>query len=340
MFSTPVKKTLHLIVFLVFLYGCTEEKKNTVPKNNDKPTTAEYQKDLMKIPDFNPDSAFAFIEKQVKFGPRVPNTKEHTECAEYLVAKLNGFNWVTTVQEAKAKAFNGVELNMKNIIAIYNIDAKNRVALFAHWDSRPFADRDVKNRNLPILGANDGASGVGVLMEIARVISGSETKPSIGIDIILFDAEDYGQPADAMIESANSWCLGSQHWSKNPHVPGYKPKFGILLDMVGAANATFPMESNSLYFAPEIVSKVWTTAQRLGYGNYFIQKREFNGITDDHVYVNTLAKIPTIDIIHYRTEQSDFGEFHHRHTDNMEIIDKQTLHAVGHTLLEVLYREK
>ena len=214
--------------------------------------------------------------------------------------------------------------------------------LFAHWDTRPFADRDTKDKAKPIDGANDGASGVGVLLEVARLLQQNQT--SIGVDIIFFDAEDYGSTAASIIgqNSANDWCLGTQYWAKNPPIANYHPRYGILLDMVGASNAIFPKDYYSMYYAPHIVNKVWGKARDLGYGAYFsdIELTQRGAITDDHVYVNELAKIPAIDIIHYDPTTYDFGSFHHRHTDNMDIIDKKTLKAVGQTILEVVYSEE
>ena len=218
-------------------------------------------------------------------------------------------------------------------------EAKERVLLCAHWDSRPYADRDSENRNKPIDGANDGASGVGVLLEIARAISSDSLKPNVGYDIVFFDAEDYGKPEGSMIgKSSDSWCLGSQYWANNLPIPGYTAKFGILLDMVGSPNAVFPKEGVSMHFAPHIVNRVWKTAHSMGYSQYF---KNFNGseITDDHLYLNQIANIPTIDIIHYEMGRMDFWAFHHTHEDNMSGIEPTTLKVVGEVVMQVLYQE-
>ena len=215
---------------------------------------------------------------------------------------------------------------------------KNRVALFAHWDSRHIADHDTENQNSPILGANDGGSGVGVLIELARQFSIKE--PKIGIDIILFDAEDYGQPENSEYAyMPDSWCLGSQHWSKNPHKANYSARYGILLDMVAGEDATFYLEGYSSYFASSILQKVWKRGHKLGFGKHFVYENSPQ-ITDDHLYVNTLAHIPTIDIIEFDpSTENKFNKHWHTHGDDMDNIDVETLNAVGQTLMEVLYRE-
>jgi hypothetical protein len=292
------------------------------------------------VPAFSADSAYAYIANQVDFGPRVPNTKAHADCSDYLSNKLRAFGALVYEQKSVLIAFDGTKLNAVNIIGAFNPGSKNRILLFAHWDSRPWADHDPNpaNRRKPVIGANDGASGVGVLLEVARVIG--QNNPAVGIDIIFFDAEDYGAPQDYAGNHEDSWCLGSQYWSKNPHVEQYNAKYGILLDMVGAGDATFYRESFSEYYAPQIVDKIWNTAATLGFERYFINKSG-GAVTDDHVYVNKIAGIPSANIIHYSTEnQKGFGDFWHTVNDDMSVIDKNTLMAVGTTLLKVIYSEK
>ncbi len=294
-------------------------------------------------PDFSGDSAYAFVDKQVAFGPRVPNTVQHVACGDYLVAELKRFGAEVTEQKMVVTAYNGTKLNARNIIGSYGMDKKNRVLLFAHWDTRPYSDHDADpaNHKKPLLGANDGGSGVGVLLEVARVL---QTKsPEIGVDIIFFDAEDYGVPVFSEMyggSTDHTWCLGSRYWAENPHIPGYKAKFGILLDMVGADGAKFYKEYYSKRYASNIVEKVWSTAGQLGHGAYFIGE-DGGGVTDDHVPVNEVLRIPSIDIIDYNPK-TESGFFHAWHTqkDDMSNISKETLKAVGQTVLEVIYKEK
>ena len=297
----------------------------------------------IKVDDFNSDSAYNFISKQVSFGPRVPNTINHKKCGDWIVNKLTNYGFKTKEQVGQVTAFNGSKLPVRNIIGNINPNATKKVLLCAHWDTRPFADRDSLNKNRPIIGANDGASGVGVILEIARTFK--KDSLNIGLEIIFFDVEDYGAPSlDNSffdLQSMNdTWCLGSQYWCYNLNANYKKPNFGILLDMVGAKGAVFTKEEISRKYAGYHLNKVWKLAEFLGYGDYF-QKRIAPPITDDHTYINQLTLIPTIDIIHYDLSpysgRFDFGRFHHTHQDNMEIIDKKTLNAVGHTVLSYLH---
>ncbi len=309
--------------------------------NKTQKSSSEGQKYQKVSPDFDADSAYAFVEKQVSFGPRVPNTSQHIACGDYLVSQLKSFGAEVHEQKAVVTAYNRTKLNARNIIGSYGLDKEKRVLLFAHWDTRPYSDHDSNpdNHNKPILGANDAGSGVGVLLEVARVLQSKS--PEVGVDIIFFDAEDYGPPAFMDNQPEGEWwCLGSQYWSKNPHLSGYKAKYGILLDMVGAANATFYREPFSKRYAANIIEKVWSNARQLGYGRYFISK-DGGGVMDDHVPVNENMRIPSIDIIDYKLD-ANHGFFPHWHTqkDDMSIISKETLKAVGQTVLEVVYKEK
>ncbi|MCB2219749.1 MAG: M28 family peptidase [Bacteroidetes bacterium] len=324
-----------MIITVVLIVGCNDGQ-----KAKHKSASEKAEKPI-KIPDFNKDSAYHFVQMQVDFGPRVPGTKAHTDCAKYLSGTLNRMADTVFVQTFQARAYDGTVLNGKNIIGSFQPEKADRIFLCAHWDSRPFADHDpdIKNHNTPIDGANDGASGVGVLLEIARQISLS--KPKVGVDIIFFDLEDYGPPQDSQQKGEGDWwALGSQYWSRNTHIPGYFAKYGILLDMVGAENATFLMEGFSLYYAPGLVKKVWNTAHQIGYSSRFLFEQG-GYIEDDHKYVNEILKIPTINIIHLDHQSVNGSFFDHWHTvrDNMETISQETLKIVGQTVLTVVFEE-
>ena len=327
---------LFSLFFLVYFSGCRHKE------SGNKETTV-VEKPLLPAPDFNPDTAYLFVDQQVKFGPRIPNSPPHSECARYIENKLREYGATVHVQNFKADNYDSQELSLSNIIGSYDKEKPKRILLAAHWDTRPFADRDKVNPTRPFDGANDGASGVGILLEIARVLS-SNNHPGVGVDLVFFDGEDDGPPEfDDSDEGQNStiwWCLGSQYWSKNPHVKNYTAYYGILLDMVGAKNAKFYKEGGSIQFAKKITDMVWNIAGRSGYSDYFIDGRS-PGITDDHIFINQNLHIPTIDIIDYDPGNPDsyFPSYHHTHQDNMSIIDKNTLKAVGQTLLNVVYNE-
>ncbi|MEX2596160.1 MAG: M28 family peptidase [Salibacteraceae bacterium] len=332
-------KTPLIGAVMLVLASCGEDKsrKITPPPSKEAPKNVI---EILDVPSFDRDSAYAFVEKQVAFGPRVPNTESHKACADWLTKTFERFGLKTTVQKASVTAYNNEKLSIFNIMGQWKPELQNRILLCAHWDTRPYADRDTKDRNKPIDGANDGGSGVGVLIELARVIAMDSSLHHVGIDFILFDAEDYGKPQTSMFgsNSSNTWCLGSQYWAKNIPFENYRPRYGILLDMVGAPNAVFPRELKSVEYAPDVVDQVWNTAHSMGYKDYFSNVKG-NPVIDDHIYLNSIAKIPTIDIIHYDMFRNDFGSFHHTHDDNMDGIDATTLGVVGEVLLQVLYQE-
>lgn len=327
-------------VALTGLLALTACKSNTPPSGQ---TAAAQPEATPCAVQFNPDSAFSFVEAQCAFGPRVPNSEAHRLCGDYLVAKFRSFGLEVTEQKMELTAWDNNRLQSRNIIASYAPDSARRVLLCAHWDCRPWCDADLdKNKHRePVMGANDGASGVAVLLEVGRLLQ--ELKPAVGVDLICFDAEDYGCPywaeADAYY-NGNDWCLGSQYWAKTPHKPGYTAAFGILLDMVGGYNARFCYEGYSLRYAQNIVGKVWTAARTAGAEKYFPYE-EGGYITDDHVPVNEVAGIPTIDVIAYHKNSAhSFGPTWHTTHDTPETISPETLRAVGQTMLQVLSEEK
>lgn len=296
------------------------------------PVEPAYQKPAVQlpVPAFVADSAFHFIEKQLAFGPRVPNTPAHEACKKYLAASLARLGAKVIEQPFPAKRYDGVELNCTNIIGQFRPENKRRILLTAHWDSRFMSDQDATEKNKGVPAADDGGSGVGVLLEIARILQ--KNPADIGIDIIFWDGEDQGQDNGG---DPNSWCLGSQHWVKNKHISS--ALFGINLDMVGAKGARFPKERNSMAYAPNVVNKIWGLAQQMGHGAYFVN--DFGGpITDDHAVVSELGSIPCVDIINLQTGQKTFGPHWHTQGDNISVIDKNVLQAVGQTVTAVIYR--
>lgn len=329
-------KNILLTLLLFSLFSCSS--------NKEKLANSEKTSPIINVPVFNGDSAYRFVQKQVDFGPRVPNSTSHQKTGDFLVEQLKAYGATVVEQNFTAETFDGQRLRLRNIIASYSPEKSKRILLAAHWDTRPFADKDAERPNAPFDGANDGASGVGVLVELARVLHSNDT-PNVGIDIILFDGEDWGEPENqtnhvSLPKGLDSWwCLGSQHWSKNKHKGGYAAYYGILLDMVGGKNARFYREEISLQYAPSIVDKVWNAAGALGYSHVFVNTNQ-GSVTDDHYYVNTLGKIPMIDIINFDPANKNFGDFHHTTKDNMEVISKETLQIVGSTLTQVLYHEE
>lgn len=310
--------------------GSTSGGASTTGGTSTTGTTPPKQEKFYQI---DKDSAYAFVEAQVKFGPRVPGTVQHQRCVKYLKTTLARFADTVVMNQGPMRNYTGQTLIMQNIVGSFNPKATKRVLLAAHYDTRPKADEDPTNPSKPADGANDGASGVGVLLEIARQLS--IERPKVGIDIIFFDAEDGGMRNGA----SETWCLGSQYWAANPHVPIYTARYGILLDMVGAADAKFGYELYSINTAQGAMLKVWNMAQRLGHGNHFLNVRG-SSITDDHVFVNQGRGIPMIDIIDYDAVSGrGFGDFWHTHNDNIDVIDANTLNAVGETVLNVVMRE-
>lgn len=281
---------------------------------------------------FDADSAYQYIARQVEFGPRVPNTPSHQKTGDWLVAELKRHGAAVTEQRATLKAFDGTQLNARNIFGRLNPEAKDRILLLAHWDCRPWADNDPDpaKHTTPVDGANDGASGVGVLLEIARQLSNSGTKR--GVDILFVDAEDWGSEGDD-----SSWALGAKYFAENLPVDGYSPQGAILLDMVGGHDAIFCREYYSERSAPQLSQQIWDTAANLGYGNIFVN-RMGSAILDDHIQL-IKAGIPAIDIIEYHPdEETGFNSRWHTVSDNMEGISKQTLKAVGSTVLTWLLK--
>ncbi len=322
------RKILAIVIVLSFLFSCQSKQATE--------TAEEVVAIKLVSPTFDADSAYAYTKAQVDFGPRIPSTPAHLKTAQYLIEKFKSFGAAVTVQEAPAKTYDGKSHTLKNIIASFSPDKKDRVLITAHWDARPFSDQDpdVNMKDKAFDAANDGASGVAVILEMARQIQ--QKSPNVGVDFILWDIEDYGKPNDESLNET-TWCIGSQYWAKNKHKAAYKALYAINLDMVGGGNAQFAQDEVSRKYAPNIVQKVWTIGNEIGYGNYFINVTSGN-LIDDHFWMNQ-AGIPSIDIIHY-TDAAGFYMNWHTQLDNLNNIDKNTLTPVGQTVLETIYREQ
>jgi len=334
-----IAATLGIAISSIILFdGCHGNSDRSTPTSTID--ISKNQSALSSIPAFSPDTAYKYTKEQVDFGPRIPGTKAHEKCLQFIVSKLKADGLTVTIQKSSTKTFDGKTFDFENVTASSQPGNTRRILLCTHWDTRPFADADSVDPKGTFDGADDGASGVATLLELGRHLK--DAKVSVGVDLVFFDIEDYGQDNSTghdgnYPEMKDSWCLGSQYWAKN--LPSnYAPLFGILLDMVGGKNAVFPMEGTSMHFAPDVVNKVWDIAGKLGYGNYFTHDAT-NMTTDDHLYINEIANIPTIDIVHYEVTHGDYPYFHHKHSDNMSVIDTASLHVVGRTLLNVIYQE-
>ncbi|MEO8399014.1 MAG: M28 family peptidase [Ignavibacteriaceae bacterium] len=304
-------------------------------KKGEQPSKTLYEfSSSQNIPVFNSENAYDYVEEQTKFGPRNPNSIGHQKTLNYLKNTLSQFADEVQLQSFIYKGYDEV-LNLTNIIAKFNPDKKNRILLCAHWDTRPRAEhaKDESKKNLPIIGANDGGSGVGVLLETARILK--QNKIDYGVDIVLFDGEDYGKENDL-----NNYCLGSKYFAANYYKTSY-PVFGILFDMVGDKEAVFPKEGHSLQFASEVINQFWNSAE-LKSSSIFLQE-EKPPVYDDHVPLNQ-AGIKTIDIIDGDLIGADSPNerrnYWHSHDDTMQNIGKETLQQVGDVLVYFLYTLK
>lgn len=322
------------LIFSLFIVSCGNLRKQTA--------TSDSVAAQPVGPAFSADSAYQFCQRQCDFGPRTMNSEAHDLCGQWIAAQFARYGLTVTEQKATLRGYDGTPLKSTNIIASYKPGQNDRILVCAHWDSRPWADNDPDeaNHRKPVMAANDGASGVAVMLELARLLSIDSLQ--LGIDFVCFDAEDWGIPqwSDAP-DSGDSWALGAQHWAANIDRKTAKTyRFGILLDMVGGQGAQFYQEAMSVQYARSVVDKVWNAAHVIGFGSMF-PRQIGGGITDDHIPVNKVAKIPCIDVIPYYPdcEQSSFGPTWHTIHDDMDHIEKTTLQAVGQTIVQVLFSE-
>lgn len=316
---------------LLLLAGC---------KHNPQPVPAESSVDYSQVavPAFSGDSAYALVSAQLAFGPRIPGSKAASDCAAMLAAQLRRWCDTVVLQPFSATLWDASRAKGTNIIGSINPTAQKRILLAAHWDSRLWADHDPDEalQQKPVPGANDGASGSAVILEMARVMS--QMPPSVGVDFILFDLEDQGQPEWADGYTDNTWCLGSQHWAENPHKPFYTAVYGVLFDMVGTAEGPrFTKEQVSRTYAPGLTDKLWSAAAALGYGSMFVNTKT-DPILDDHLYVNQIIGIPMVDIVQNSANTSFFTHWHTT-TDNLDAISPRTLEAVATVVMKTIYAD-
>lgn len=295
-------------------------------------------------PSFNADSAYQYTAEQMAFGPRVPNSKAHTECAVYLMDQLRRFGCEVELQKGLMPDYTGRPQAVFNIIGhMPGNTGVRKVLLCAHYDTRPWCDQeeDYDHKRLNVPGANDGASGVAVLLEVARqlqILSQDTTIKLRPVDIVFFDVEDMGTPSTYTgFERENTWCLGSQYWAKElSDEESDKYSYGILLDMVGAPDAVFSKELYSTTYAESFVNKIWRHAKELGHGKYFAEQAAFP-VVDDHYYVSVYGGVPCVDIIHYDARPgSGFPHWWHTRQDDMQNIHPATLQAVGEVVLATI----
>lgn len=300
-------------------------------------------------PSFSSDSAYAYIERQMAFGPRVPNSNAHMQCAVWLIEQLKAFGAEVELQKGFMPDYKGDNQQIYNIIGHFtpvqrdsSAHTSARILLGAHYDTRPWCDEeeDYSERFYNVPGANDGASGVGVLLEVARQLGQKKADSTLSapVDIIFFDCEDMGTPrVYTGAEREDTWCLGSQLWATNyakNNAAVYS--YGIILDMVGAPDAVFPLEMYSTQYASNYQHQIWRAAEQLGYGAMFSKQQSYP-ITDDHYYINYIAGIPCVDVIHYDIRNATgFPHWWHTRNDNMDNISKSTLQAVGEVVMSQL----
>ena len=339
------RRNLVLLVQLVILVLLVSCNKKTV---------------VIDRPAFSSDSAYAYIERQMAFGPRVPNSAAHTQCAVWLIEQLRAFGAEVELQKGFMPDYRDHNQQIYNIIGHFHTPenaSRPRILLGAHYDCRPWCDEEPNyaDRLYNVPGANDGASGVGVLLEVARQL-GLRDSLKAPVDIIFFDCEDMGTPRFYTgTEREDTWCLGSQLWATNyarlsgeaglsaersnsETVYQAKPvyKFGLVLDMVGAPDAVFPLEMYSTSYASNYQQQIWRAAEQLGYGAKFSSMQSYP-ITDDHYYINYIAGIPCVDVIHYDVRNATgFPFWWHTRQDNMDNISKSTLQAVGEVVMSQL----
>lgn len=327
--SRPTSGLLFALLALLLITACTGRQ---------EPAGQPY---VSTAPTFCTDSAYAYVAAQCAYGPRTPGSPAHDSCGAWIAEKFRALGADVTLQQTTVRLYDGTTVPCTNIIATCQSDAPKRVMFCAHWDSRPWADNspDSAHWHQPIDGANDGASGVAVLIELARLLQ--QTPAQVGVDLVCFDVEDCGTPQwedDEALHGDRHWCLGSQYWAAHPHEDGHRAEWAVLLDMVGGPDSEFRQEGYSRRLAPRVLDKVWGAAHRIGLGGRF-PYTQGSYVTDDHLPVNQCG-IPCIDLIASDKNDGGFCTTWHTPLDDLSHIDRQTLADVGQTLTEVLYTEQ
>jgi hypothetical protein len=277
-------------------------------------------------PRFEGEAALDLVRTQVEFGPRVPGSEGHARQLAWMVARLNSVAAEVTVDTFSHVTQGGQSLTLYNVSARFNPEATRRVLLLTHWDTRPRSDEaaDPAQREIPIPGANDGASGTAVLLELARMFAASPIP--VGVDLLFVDGEDFGPDSEDMF-------LGARRYADN--LPGLatRPVFGVLLDMVGDADPMFLADDVSMQSASVVVQKVWRAAERLGYRDYF-PNRVADRVYDDHVILNAVG-LPTADLIDFSYGPNN--SYWHTPDDTPEHVSAATLEMVGRVVTELIY---
>ena len=326
------KRFLTMMLVGALLYSCGTTKKS------------QQQQQTAVAVEFNADTAYAFCAAQCAFGPRIMNSEAHERCGQWIVEQFQRFGYQVHRQQADLRGYDGTVLKSMNIVATAPQDTAKaglpRILICAHWDSRPWADNDPDSAqwHKPVMAANDGASGVAVMLELARLLQHHDSARVV-VDFICFDAEDWGVPQWSDAADGDSWALGAQYWAAHPEPrPASDYAYGILLDMVGGQGAKFYREGFSEQYASGVADQVWQAASVAGYGSYF-PHRDGGHITDDHLPLNEVAHLPCIDIVNHYPDcpESSFGPTWHTVSDDMEHLDTATLKAVGQTLVQVVF---
>jgi len=283
------------------------------------------------VPRFDEDHAFSYLVAQCDFGPRNPGSDGYYACLDYLITELDqSANEIILQDFSYQERRYNKQYNLQNIIARFNPDAEFQTIISAHWDTRPWADQEDlrQDRNKPIIGANDGASGVAILLELAKIMG--ENPPPIGVNLVFFDGEDLGVPGEN-----ETYCQGSRFFATNLPIP--RPDEAINLDMVGDKQLVLPIERYSLEYHPKLVRHLWDRAKDMGL-DAFIGRVDY-AIYDDHVRLNEIAGIPSIDIIDFKYPNS-YANFWHTMNDIPENCSEESLGQVGTLMVDYIYNRE